>query len=159
MSKYDSKEVEIKGRKFSIRKFDARTGSFMLIKVAGLLAPMFGKSFGVSFGKVVENAEDITMSDIDISGALSVLSTLSEKDFDYIQSKCLKVCYELLAQPTPVLNDNGSFGVIGLENDTMSVMSLTVHALIFNVSGFFAESPLASMVGATLTSILPTAKM
>ena len=153
MSKYDDcKEVEIKGRKFSIRKFDHRTGSFMLIKVAGLLAPMFKKSFA-------GNPEDLKMSDVDISGALSVLSTLSEKDFDYIQSKCLKVCYELLAQPTPVLNDNGSFGVIGLENDTMSVMSLTVHALIFNVSGFFAESPLASMVGATLTSILPTAKM
>lgn len=153
MSRYDDgKEVEIKGRKFSIRKFDARTGSFMLIKVAGLLAPMFK-----SIAKDVK-VEDFKMSDVDISGALSVLSTLSEKDFRYIQEKCLQVCYELLpAGPTKVLNDNGSFGVIGLEEDTMSVMSLTVHALIYNVSGFFSESPLGSMVGAILTSNQPTA--
>lgn len=149
----DSKVVTIKDREFCIKKFDARTGSFMLVKVSGLLAPMF-KNFKLSKEK---KPEDIKVSDIDISGAISVLSTLTEQDFNYIQGKCLGVCFELLPSgPANVLADNGSFGVIGLENDTMTVMALTAHALIFNVTSFFEGSPLAGLVGKTLTSIQST---
>lgn len=147
------KVVKIKDREFSIRKFDARTGSFMLIKVAGLLAPMFK---GLK-GSNIKNVADGEVSGIDISGAMSVLATLSEQDFDYVQGKCLGVCAELLPSgPASVLAENGSFGVIGLEDDTMTVIALTAHALIFNVSSFFEGSPLASLVKEALSSIQST---
>ena len=156
MSRYDNaKIVKVNNREFSIRKFDARTGSFMLVKVTGLLAPVFK---GAKFK--VDKSEGDKLPSIDISGVISVLSTLSEADFIYIQDKCLNVCFEILdSGPAKVLNENGSFGVIGLEDDTMTVMALTAHALIFNVTSFFSGSPLAGLVGEALSMIQSTVKM
>ena len=157
----DCKEVEIKGRKFVVKKFDARTGSFMLIKVTGIIAPMFK---GLDFKKIKEikvvDGEIPDVSGIDIVGVISGLSSFSEQDFNYINDKCLQVCFENLpAGPTRILNKDGSFGVIGLETDSATTLALVAHTLIFNVTGFFAESPLGSALGGLLNMIPPEAKI
>lgn len=149
------KDVEINGRKFRIKKFDARTGSFMLFKVTGLLAPLF-KNIDLGKLKDVKSVSDVNVEALNISGVISELGNLSEKDFNYIQDKCLQACGEMLpAGFTPVLHSNGSFGVTGLEEDTVTVLALTAHALIFNVKGFFLGSPLASILGGISTTSQP----
>lgn len=146
------KDVEINGRTFRIRKFDARTGSFMLIKITGLLAPLF-KNMDLSKFKDVKNVSEIKLDALNIPGLMSGLGNLSEEDFEYVQGKCLQVCSEVLpAGLTPVLNSNGTFGVTGIEDDTMTVLALTAHTLIFNVKGFFSGSPLASLVGGLMNT-------
>lgn len=147
----DFKEVEIKGRKFVVKKFDARTGSFMLIKVTGLIAPMF-KGLDV---KKVQAKEDgaFDLNDIDIAGIVSGLTSLPEQDFNYIYDKCLQVCYENLPSgPTRIMNPDGNFGVIGLETDSAATLALVAHALIFNVKSFFSGSPLGSILGGLLST-------
>ena len=140
----DYKEVEIKGRKFVVKKFDARTGSFMLIKVMGLIAPMFKN---MDLKKIqVEDEEELNLKGIDIAGVISSLSSLTEQDFNYIHDKCLQVCFEnLQAGPTKVMNADGNFGVIGLENDSATTLALVAHTLIFNVTGFFGEKAFSSI--------------
>lgn len=134
MSRQQFKDVEISGRKFRIKKFNAMTGSFMLLKVIGILTPLF-KGVDIKKFKDAKSLEDLN---IDFAEALSGLTSLPEKDFNDIQVKCLNICFEdLPGGLTPVLNDNGTFGVIGLEDDTMTVMALTVHVLLFNMMGFF----------------------
>lgn len=146
------KDVEIGGRTFRIKKFDALTGSFMLIKITGMLAPLF-KNMDIGKLKDVKDVSEVSPDAFDISGIMAEIGNLSEQDFKYVQEKCLRVCSEVLpAGLSPVLNPNGSFGVIGIEEDTMTVLALTVHTLIFNVKGFFSGSPLASMLGGLLTS-------
>lgn len=160
----DSKVVEIQGRKFRIAKFDAMTGSFMLMKVMNILAPV---AKGLDFGKLTEfkdtsnitefedisNIKDSVMKHFDVSQIIMDLTSLSEQDFRYIQERCLKVCSEVLpAGDAPVLLNNGEFGVVDLKTDTMTVLALTAHALIFNVSSFFAGSPLSSMFKGILTT-------
>ncbi|KPV60716.1 hypothetical protein QJ48_04085 [Paenibacillus sp. A3] len=146
------KNVEINGRTFRIKKFDALTGSFMLIKITGLLAPLF-KNLDLRKLKEAKDASEVKLEALNIPGLLSELGNLSEKDFEYVQGKCLQVCSEVLpAGPTPVLNSNGTFGVTGIEDDTMTVLALTAHTLIFNVKGFFSGSPLASLVGGLLNT-------
>ena len=154
----DFKEVTIKDRKFVIKKFDARTGSFMLIKVTGLIAPMFK---GLDLSKIQAKEEGaFNLKDIDIAGIVSGLTSLTEQDFNYVHDKCLQVCLENLpAGPTQVMNANGSFGVIGLETDSATTLALVAHTLIFNVTGFFSGSPLGSVLGGFLSSKLSTAKM
>lgn len=154
----DFKEVEIRDRKFVIKKFDARTGSFMLIKVTGLIAPMLK---GLDLKKMQAKEEGaFDLKDIDIAAVVSGLTSLPEQDFNYIYDKCLQVCFEnLSAGPTRVMNQDGSFGVIGLETDSLTTLTLVAHALIFNVTGFFSGSPLAGMLGGFLSSKLSTAKM
>ena len=149
------KDVTIGERRFRIRKLDARTGGFILFKVAGILAPLVQK---IDFGKLkdVKNPEEVDLNDFDLGGILAELGNIPESDFNYLQEKCLRVTYELLpAGETAVLNADGTFGVIGLEHDTMTVLALTVHALIFNLKGFFSGSPLASMAGGLLSTFRP----
>lgn len=143
------KDVEIKGRKFRLTKINARTGSFMATKVIGILTPLI-QNLNL---KEIKAENDIEK--IDITKAMKGLTSLEEREFHYIQDNCLKLCYELLsAGPAKVLNDDCTFGVEGLEDDTMTVMALTVHALVFNVKGFFDGSPLSSIAGGILTTFL-----
>lgn len=146
------KDVEISGRTFRIKKFDARTGSFMLIKITGLLAPLF-KNVDMGKLKDVKDVSEVNPEAFNIAGLMSELGNLTEKDFTYVQDKCLQVCGEMLpAGFAPVLHPDGNFGVAGLEDDTMTVLALTAHTLIFNVKGFFSGGPLASIVGGLLTT-------
>lgn len=143
----DIQEVTVKGRKYVIRKFDARTGSYLGVKLLALITPILQSYLPHIYGMIKEelpNAEVLDklnkLADADISSITKALMNLSEQDFFYIQDKCLQVCSELLPSgPTPIMNDNRTFGVIGLENDVSSVMALTVHALMFNMSSFFGE--------------------
>ncbi|HWQ41324.1 MAG TPA: hypothetical protein VN456_04735 [Desulfosporosinus sp.] len=145
----DFKEVEMKGRKFIIKKFDARTGSFMLIKVTGIIAPMLK---GLDLKKIqAMKAESLDLNSIDIPGIVSGLTSLKEEEFNYIHDKCLQVCFETLpAGPTRVMNSDGTFGVVGLETDSSTTLALVAHALMHNVTGFFSGSPLAGMLGGLL---------
>lgn len=145
-------DVTINERKFRIMKFDARTGSFMLIKVTKMLAPLV-KNINFSKIKDVKDASEVDLGAFDLSAIMAELGSISESDFNYIQDKCLNVCYEhLQIGLTKILNENGTFGVIDLEDNAMMALALTAHALIFNVKGFFQGSPLQSLVGGILTT-------
>jgi len=144
------KDVEVAGRKFRIKKFSARVGSFMILKLTTILAPLFS-SFKVDPN--VKSPEDIEIGDINITGIMNQLTNISEKDFNYIQEQALRVCFEHLpAGLSPVLNENGTFGVEDLEDNTAAVMALTVHALAFNLTSFFQESGLQGLVADLISS-------
>ena len=147
----DFKEVEMKDRKFTIKKFSAQTGSFMLIKVTGIIAPMIK---GIDMSNIkVENGKIPDLKGLDIVGIMSGLSSLTEQDFNYIYSKCLQVCFEKLpAGLTRVMNPDGTFGVVGLETDSSTTLALVAHTLIHNVTGFFSGSPLGSVLGGLMST-------
>ncbi|GAB6170548.1 hypothetical protein JCM15765_03930 [Paradesulfitobacterium aromaticivorans] len=135
-----SKLFEFKERKFRIGKFDAMTGSYIAYKLMAEVLPMgIGAKLGFS--------------------APTGSPTMSKQDFMDLQKDCLGVCAELLpAGPTPVLNENGSWGVMDIENNAPLVMALTIQALMWNVSDFFTEDLLASL-SEVLNLSLPTAKI
>ncbi|MGG3012298.1 phage tail assembly chaperone [Brevibacillus parabrevis] len=138
------KDVQIGERTFRIKKFPAKTGSFVLIKVTKILAPLFA---GFKPNLNAKSPEDFKFDDFDFTSAIEQLSSISEQDFNYLQEQALKVCYEVLpAGLAPVLNENGMFGVENLEDDTATVMALMVHALGFNVTSFFQGSGLTGVV-------------
>ncbi|UUZ95987.1 hypothetical protein LJK87_17380 [Paenibacillus sp. P25] len=133
------KDIEISGRKFRIKKFGARDGCFMALKVSGILAGIFNKPGKPGKAKKVDDGGNLL-------AVVSEIGKLSEEDFTWIQDKCLSVCYEVLpAGLTPVLREDGNFGVIGLEEDTVTVMMLTAHALMHNLS-FLKEGNLKGLV-------------
>jgi len=133
------KEIEIAGRQFKIRKFEARTGLYVLVKVFGIFIPMIE---GIDMNKLIsaktpESPQAIDFSGIDFTKTFSGLMNLPEKEFNEIQNKCLSVCFEVLpGGDIPILNENLTFGVIGLEDDAAT------HSLLFNVTSFFKGSPL-----------------
>ena len=133
----DYKEVKINERTWRLGKFDARTGSKIIKKLTPVVASFLG---GQKDLKVEE-------SNIDFMGIITAISELKDEDFDYIRDSSLKVVHELLpAGYAPVINENGSYGVMNIEYDTSLVLGLTAHALMFNVSGFLAGTRLGSII-------------
>lgn len=140
------KDVDIGERSWRIQKFDARLGSYILFKFLGIISPIFG-----NLATDVKSVSDVK---IDFTKALAGIVSLSEEDFHFIQDSCLKVCCEKLPSGfVDVLNSDGTFGVMNVADDIGLVMQLTIHALIFNVQGFFGESLLNSFPG--LAAIIP----
>lgn len=138
------KEIELtiagKKRKFRINKFDARTGSYILYTVMSRFLPSIlqiksGAETITDMSKVV-NPEDIVSS-----------ITMSDGEFNKLQNAALQVCEEILpAGATPVVDASGNFSVIGLEKEAVAVFVLTTQALVFNLSGFFGEDGLTSLL-------------
>lgn len=117
-------------RHWRVGKFDAMTGSYVAYKLMSELLPMgLGHQLGLP--------------------APADAKLMNKKDFMELQKDCLGVCDEMLvAGPTRVLNDNGSWGVIDVEYDAPLILALTIKALMWNVSSFFDESLLSSLAGA-----------
>lgn len=129
MSKREtSKVVELSGRKFKIEKFDALTGSYIAFILMQKFLPM-----GME--------EKAGMSNMPDGRKL-----MSKEEFVGLQKDCLGVVSEVLpARSAPIMNENGTWGVADIERDTKLVMLLTIHALTFNISGFFDEQGLMEL--------------
>lgn len=139
------KKIKIQDRNFIIRKFDALTGSYTVLKIGALFAPLFKN---IDFAKIDANTEDVmsNLSAIDLSGIGISLSSLKEEDFLYVQRKCLQVCYEdLPAGSAQVLKENLTFGVNDIDSKT--AMALMIQTIIFNVTDFFPENLLDLITG------------
>lgn len=126
MLKQKTKIVEVGGKPYQLTKMDARTGSYVAFKAAGVLAPAMG-------------------SGVAIAGALM---GMPRKDFDELQSLLLKTVNRLVEAPNgqqipePVLTAKGDFVDEALAYDVAAVIKLTIEALMFNVGGFFGEAGL-----------------
>ena len=126
MLKQKTQIVEVAGKSYQLTKMDARTGSYVAFKVAGVLAP--------SSGKTAELA--------------AALMGMPRKDFDELQSLLLRTVNRWSDNGNgqqltePVLTAMGDFVDEALAYDAACVIQLTVLALIFNVGGFFAAAGL-----------------
>ncbi|OOM74000.1 hypothetical protein CLPUN_42380 [Clostridium puniceum] len=146
------KDIEVDGRKFRLNKLDARTGSYMSVKLMGILTPLF-ENVDLS------NLKDIKLNDLNIAKMTKTLFKMPEEDFRFVQDNCLQLVKELLpAGPQKVLDEYGKWGVLDIEFDTGLVMNLTIQSLVFNVTGFFKESLLSSLINRA-TTILQNSKI
>lgn len=136
-------------RTFKIKKFNALVGSYILYNILNKVLPAFLQS-ELSEGLKAQgtSADDIkNLSSDKLAGVATALNKveMSRDEFMQLQRDCLSVCYEVLpGREAPVIDATGNFGVIGLDDNTGLVMSLTIQSLLFNVKGFFFEGGLTS---------------
>lgn len=131
------KIVTISGRKFKIEKFDALTGSYIAFMLIEKFLPM-GLEAKLGLPSMPTGRE-----------------MMSRAEFAALQKDCLGVVSEVLpARAAPVIAENGSWGIENIEKDTRLVLLLTVHALAFNVAGFFDGEGLSELK-ASLVDLIP----
>lgn len=123
------KDVEVGGRRWRIGRFDAMTGSYITMLVLMQMLPM-GLDEQVGLGTLGKGR-----------------SLMDKQTFFDVQADCLKICSELQTvgdsvAPIPVMLSDGRWGVGGVENDVTTILALTIHTLIFNISDFFQEGAL-----------------
>lgn len=130
-----TKITEIKGVKYRLGKLDARSASYLAVKAAAVLAPAM-----------------TARNDKEIVGMLTTtLPSLPRKEFDEIQTMILRTVVKLddvdgKLLPVPLLREDGRFVDSELNYDVLTVMGLTVQALIFNVGDFFGEAGLSPAI-------------
>ena len=137
MKRETKKIVEIQGRKFEIRSFDAFTGSYIAFTLMEKMLPMGMEA------KVI-NAVKADGGDAAVS--LPSRALMSKGEFIAFQRDVLSVVGEVLpARTAPLFNENGSWGVADIEDNAMLVILLTIHALVFNIAGFFTGDGLKEL--------------
>lgn len=141
------KTVELQGRTFEIRSFDALTGSYIAFTLMEKMLPM-------GMEDKVKKTLRGEGKDIDAlpTGNRAIMS---KGEFMAFQKDCLSVVGEVLpARTAPILNANGSWGVDDIADNTMLVLMLTIHALAFNIAGFFGEGGLSELMSG-LKDLMP----
>jgi hypothetical protein len=134
------KDVQLGNYWYRIEKFDAGTGSYIVYKLLAQILPIIPM-----LTKEVD-------ADAFKAQLPSVLTKLTKEDFKELQTDCLKVCSRLEGNskiPMPIVTDDGRMAVEDLNNDTMTVMFLTVQAIAFNMSSFFDENTLKGFLNLT----------
>lgn len=133
------KIIEVEGRKFRIRKYDAATAIKMSKLLAAKMLPALNSITDVLFSDK-ENLIDVNeITDfLDLESISRALDLVSDEDLERIINASLKVCEEELpAGFTSVINPNGSYAVMNLEYDPLLVMRLVAEAIMWGISGFF----------------------
>lgn len=135
------KDIDLAGRTWRIRKFDALTGSYVAAKLMGKLGAILA---GIAGGGVNNPAA--------IATAISeALSSMSKTEFLDLEADALSVVGEVTALSgqevvLPIRLASGAWGVPGIEDDLLTVMALVSHSLIFNVSPFFDGDALKALI-------------
>lgn len=138
MKRETKKIVEIQGRKFEIRSFDAFTGSYIAFTLMEKMLPMGMEA------KVMNAVKADGGSGAEVS--LPSRALMSKGEFVAFQRDVLSVVGEVLpARTAPLFNENGSWGVADIEDNAMLVIMLTIHALVFNIAGFFTGDGLKEL--------------
>jgi hypothetical protein len=127
-----STDVEIAGVKYQIGRFKARDGSWILAQILTKMLPtMIEGALAKSGAKLAADC-----------------SNLSEEEFSSIQGHALAVCWRYEnGAPMPVFVLPNTWAVKELEYDLVTVMMLTIHALVFNLSSFFEGDGLNKILG------------
>lgn len=134
MLKQKTKVIEEGGVKYRLGKLDARSASYLAMKAAALIAPALG-----DFRKMGKEEA--------AKAAASALPSLPREEFDEIQTMLLRTVCKLtetegVEMPIPIMKADGSFVDDFMAYDAVTVMKLTVQALMFNIGGFFQEAGL-----------------
>jgi hypothetical protein len=125
-----NKDVTIAGKRYQIGRFTARTGSWILAQVLTKMLP-----------SVIEKA----LAKHAGAKLAAGRAELSEDEFESIQAHALAVCrrYEGENQlPMPIFLRPDRWAAKDLEFNLVTVMSLTIQALVFNLESFFDEDGL-----------------
>src|SRR5579862_5528303 len=116
-----TKEVTLGETVYQIGRMTARDGSWILAELLTKMLPAFVES--------------------QFSGLPGGRPQISEEEFQNIQGHALAVVRRIeKGIPMPIFVRPNTWAVKELEYDLVAVMTLTVHALAFNLSPFFAEA-------------------
>lgn len=126
--------VEIEGKSYLIRKFDAKTGLKMARLLLAKAAPLI---------PYVSSADGAREDDMTI--IMRAIESIDDDTIDAIVDKSLRVCSLMLpAGPQPIIDETGHYGVEDIEYDLLLTLRLCIEAIKWGAADFFGGSLSAS---------------
>jgi hypothetical protein len=127
-----SKDVVINDVTYQVGQFKARDGSFILAQLLTKMLPA-----------IIEGAFKKQSGTVLPAGR----SALSEDEFAGIQGHALAVCRRVEnGVPMPIFFMPNVWAIKEIEYDLITVMALTIQALVFNIVPFFQGDGLAQIL-------------
>lgn len=159
-SRVITKNINVDGRQFVVKKYTAMTGLKIAKLVMAKVLPVFQDFIPLVKNLQAENSkpklgkreieaetEDTevdskmfaeVVDNISLDTIAAALEKVSDRDFDYITAKSLQTITEVLpAGEQPVMYSNGTFGVEDIEYDAIFVLRLTCEAVMWGCGDFF----------------------
>jgi hypothetical protein len=94
-----------------------------------------------------DNTRDIRIGDINMTALAKALDLIDDKDMDKLIDIALQNTFEQLrAGLAPVINSNGAFGVMDMEDDPVITLRLVIESVAWALQGFFDGSRLTSIL-------------
>ena len=164
-----TKNIEIEGRKFVVKKYTAMDGLKVAKLILAKVIPIF-QDFVPLVTKISSRKPTVALNkdgadgsakdsaaasemlseqvgNISLDTIASAIEKVSGEDFDYIVTKSLQNISEVLpAGEAPVMYSNGTYGVEGVEYDPILVLRLTCEAVMWSCGDFFDGSRLTSVM-------------
>jgi hypothetical protein len=127
------KDIEINETKYRVEKFSAKIGMFIASIVFTKIAPL-GLDKQIGINNLPEGRQIMT-----------------EQEFSDLIDYCMCACkrYEQLNGTDialPIMARKGVWAIPDLEYDLTTVVSLCAHVLSFNISSFFSEGALKTLM-------------
>ena len=160
MARVITKNIDVEGRKFVVRKYTAIDGLKVVKTLTAKILPVFQ-----SFMPLVNEAQkgsvnaDHILSNLGSYLSMDTISQTLDKvapgDLDFIMQKSLMCVFEVLpagdmaiggVNGTPVLNADGTYGVVDVEYDPLLVLRLVCEAVLWGIGDFFDGKRLISIM-------------
>lgn len=133
----NTKTIKIEERTFFIKKMNAKSSLKLAKTILAKSLPAFSIFLEERKTKQVETIKENDM----FLAIQNCLDTLEDKDLDKVIDTALQHCSKVLpAGNAPILNADGSYGVVGVDTDVILTLRLVVEVLVFNYEGFFDAS-------------------
>ena len=149
-----TKNVTLQGKEYQLGRLPSDVGAFILMRMIGA---------GINAGSLATPdaaMQEAQKSDREPTGEELVravcfaafLRGLSFEDLRFVQRSCLGVAACLSApglegKAMPLLSDDGRWAFPEVGDNLHLVMELTVETLVFNLSDFFSDGGLGSLMG------------
>jgi hypothetical protein len=152
MAQPRTKQVDLKGRKFELRRLSPEVGTFILMRMMGV--QMRSEAAQEERAPVKPTTTEPAAKSPEIDGearvrALSFIvfsGAISFEDFKFIQSACMH-CVSIVkaaegeAFPMPIMSDAGEWTKDGqaVVDDVQLLMNLTTEVLVICFADFFEQ--------------------
>jgi hypothetical protein len=141
--------VEINGQRYQLRKLLPDVGSYIYMKMMGVL--LTASADAQATPDADENAPKPTEQDkARMLCTLAFMRGLSYEDLKFAQRQCMQATSRIEASPTgtditiPIMNDFGRWAIPEIADDISLVNNITTESLVFSLSSFFSDRPLAA---------------
>lgn len=155
-----TKNVEIDGKNYQIRRMEPNVGSYLLFRLLGAMNELkTGDAPATTGNETTAPAAAPSGEDIARSVVLAALFQ-ANKDFEFhcfLQAKALAVISRLEGEPgserpMPIMTSSGVIALPEIREDITLISKLEIESITFNLSPFFEGGGLKGSVGDQVAS-------
>jgi hypothetical protein len=144
------KEVTINGQRYQLRKLLPDAGSYIYMKMMGALLSAAAESNTPPKDPDLDETKPSEDDKARMLCSLAFMRGMTYEDMKFAQRQCMQTTSRVEPSPSgsdiviPIMNDSGRWAIPEVAEDIALVNAITTESLVFSLSSFFLDRPLAT---------------